>query len=279
MQVAHADWSSSPARRWQAMAKSDGLAWIIGEPEPAKGLPDADLIGFDFPIGVPRSWAAQSGVSFFPDALLEFEPGFYRKCEHPGEISIARPFYPARPGGTSRAHLDAVLGIGRLRTCDRAAGAAELFWTLGAKQAGSAAICGWRDVLAPALGSSSILLWPFHGRLTALLETHRPVVAECYPGAVCRWLGIPQNFGKRSRESRSRQYTRIAEWGERSSVTLPSSLQTGCENDDAFDAVVGLIGILQVILGQRPTGEPDDPSVHRVEGWILGLNATAHRAG
>jgi len=37
--------------------------------------------------------------------------------------------------------------------------------------------------------------------------------------------------------------------------------------------VVGLLGMLNVVLGRRPSGEPDDPLVRRLEGWILGQTA------
>jgi hypothetical protein len=40
--------------------------------------------------------------------------------------------------------------------------------------------------------------------------------------------------------------------------------------DDAFDAVIGLFGMLQVCLGLRDSGEPDDESIREIEGWILG---------
>jgi hypothetical protein len=40
--------------------------------------------------------------------------------------------------------------------------------------------------------------------------------------------------------------------------------------DDAFDTVVGLFGMLQVCLDQRPRDEPDDREIRDVEGWILG---------
>jgi hypothetical protein len=44
--------------------------------------------------------------------------------------------------------------------------------------------------------------------------------------------------------------------------------------DDRFDAAVGLFGMLNVVLGRRPSGEPDDPVVRRIEGWILGQSAS-----
>ena len=33
---------------------------------------------------------------------------------------------------------------------------------------------------------------------------------------------------------------------------------------------VGLLGMLNVVRGYRATGEPDDPAVRDIEGWILG---------
>jgi len=30
--------------------------------------------------------------------------------------------------------------------------------------------------------------------------------------------------------------------------------------------------MLKVCLGQRATGEPDEPVIHDIEGWILGRN-------
>jgi hypothetical protein len=42
------------------------------------------------------------------------------------------------------------------------------------------------------------------------------------------------------------------------------------QGDDAFDAVVGLFGMLQVCLGQREPGGPDDRVILEIEGWILG---------
>jgi hypothetical protein len=42
------------------------------------------------------------------------------------------------------------------------------------------------------------------------------------------------------------------------------------EGDDSFDAVVGLFGMLEVALGRREPGEPQDEHIRDVEGWILG---------
>ena len=46
----------------------------------------------------------------------------------------------------------------------------------------------------------------------------------------------------------------------------------GADGEDRFDAVVGLWGMLDVALGNRAPGEPDDKTTW-VEGWILGQPA------
>ena len=47
----------------------------------------------------------------------------------------------------------------------------------------------------------------------------------------------------------------------------------GKDGEDRFDAVAGLLGMLDVVLGNRPSGEPEDDTT-RIEGWILGQHST-----
>ena len=49
-----------------------------------------------------------------------------------------------------------------------------------------------------------------------------------------------------------------ADDGRSSNVVVQSGFSHG---DDAFDAVVGPFGVLQVCLGQREPGEPDDRAI------------------
>ena len=50
----------------------------------------------------------------------------------------------------------------------------------------------------------------------------------------------------------------------------------GPGGEDPFDAVAGLFGMVNVLLGRRAAGVPGrDEAVRRVEGWILGLAAPA----
>ena len=42
------------------------------------------------------------------------------------------------------------------------------------------------------------------------------------------------------------------------------------DGEDRFDSVVALFSTLDVVLGHRSEGTPDDADVRSVEGWILG---------
>ncbi len=204
----------------------------------------------------------------------------------------SRPFYPARPGGRRRQQLLDGLGLDEwsdlLRRCDRRPAtrpaACALFWTLGGSQVGKAAIAGWRDLLAPALRAGlDVGLWPFQGPLDDLLARHRFVVAETYPAEVYGHLDLTlrRHGGKRSQAARRASAAPcspscdgcgiVAEPAARAEIE--DGFGAGASGEDRFDAVVGLLGMLNVVLGRRPSGEPDDPVVRRIEGWILGQTA------
>ena len=161
-----------------------------------------------------------------------------------------------------------------------------MFWLIGPKQVGRAAITGWQDLLAPAMSSDSPpSIWPFDGRLTELLARPGVIVAETYPAEVYRHLdlGIGGNGrSKRCRADRAADAGALAAWARTNRVRLTHPLHTeivdgfggGSDGEDRFDAVVGLFGMLDVVLGNRPSGEPDDETM-QIEGWILGQPAPA----
>jgi hypothetical protein len=180
---------------------------------------------------------------------------------------------------------------GLRRRCDRATpqrpAASPLFWTLGAKQVGKAAISGWRDLLVPALRCGlDLAIWPFHGPLKVLLQNHRYVVAETYPAEIYRHLGLPLihpgGGSKRRQDSRRACADAMLAFAQ-GKIELDPRLETAIhdgfgpvsDGEDPFDATVGLLGMLNVVLGHRPTSEPGDPAISRVEGWILGQSADA----
>ena len=248
------------------------------------------LAGFDFPIGVPQAYAKRAGFGRFPEMLLSLGEGpwgdFYDPAVRPEEISLRRPFYPRTPGGTSKQQLLDGLGLRHadelLRQCDRRTAtrgkACEVFWTLGANQVGRAAIQGWRDLLAPAVRSRSVSIWPFDGELFTLLANGGIVVVEAYPAETYGHLGLARNFGKSRREGRISQSRTILSWCERNAVALQPELAASIADgfgsadtgEDSFDAFIGLLGLIEAACRPSLSVAQQDPAVRDIEGWIIG---------
>lgn len=243
------------------------------------------------PLGLPRLYAERHArAADFPAFLrgLGGRPGFFAVAATLAEVSPERPFYPARGArGMTRAAHAAALGLpdpsclGRrcdLRTASRPAGA-PLFWTLGANQAGKAAIAAWREMLLPALQHGERLrFWPFEGRLAALAAPGALVLAETYPAECYRHIGLRLAGSKRSRSARRAAGGALLTWAQASGVAtapeLAAAIADGFGEDtageDRFDCVCGLFGVLNILLGRRSEGYPDDPALLRWEGWVLG---------
>lgn len=314
--VAHADWSTNPKKRWLARAilDKDGLYHAL--PPVLAGDPvdlirrlqfefgDAGpiLLGFDFPIGLPYNYAQSAGITGFLDWLPQAGRGewsqFYSVAETPDQISLGRPFYPQRPGRARQIHLLTALGFEKIddlrRLCDKGRpdrrAAAPLFWTMGGQQVGKAAMCGWQEVLSPALAKEDISVWPFFGPLAEILKPGQVTIVETYPGEFYGHLGVlfsasrrGQKSGKRSQADRAANAPVFYEWAECAAVSLHPSLQAAISNgfgptgacEDPFDATVGLFGMLNIVLGHRLPGEPVDDQVRHIEGWILGQTQPA----
>jgi hypothetical protein len=74
----------------------------------------------------------------------------------------------------------------------------------------------------------------------------------------------------------------LLNWAKAKRVVLHddfnAEIQAGfISGDDAFDACVKLFGMLEVLLDNRTSGEPDDLLVKSVEGWILGRAGNSER--
>ena len=255
------------------------------------------LIGFDFPIGLPEIYAERCGIVDFLSILPRLGEGewrdFYHVAAQPDEICLQRPFYPRRPGSARQSHLLNALGVQTMdelrRECERAhpgrRPAAPLFWTLGGQQVGKAAISGWTLVLAPAMrrveDNQSVSIWPFSGRLGDLLQPGSTVLAETYPAEYYAHLGVSFSRslgGKRSQAARKNNAKPLLDWAEAAQVALMPGLRADLEcgfgpkagGEDPFDAVIGLFGMLNLLLGLRPLDEPVGRGWCEIEGWILG---------
>ncbi len=300
----HADWSTAADKRWVAEANRSEGGWMVAAPRPVGDCAAfvetlfADrrrvLAGFDFPIGLPVAYGRMTGLDSFPavlDALGRGDwPDFFQVAERPEQIAVTRPFYPRVSSALAKqqALLDA-LGLQHVdalrRRCERATpvrrAACPLFWTLGANQVGKAAISGWRDVLLPARRRGA-RLWPFDGSLAELARTGVPVLAETYPGEAYGHVGVLFTAGmsKRRQDDRRVAMRDLPAWAARHGVSLEPELSARIADgfgsldrgEDPFDALVGLLGMLEVLDGRRaacPATERPDPW----EGWIMGQHA------
>ncbi len=307
MALVHADWSVSPKGRWWAGGEPLGPGrWRLCGPLPvgdpatfpaalARRFDAAVLLGLDFPIGLPAAYARRAGVRHFPSFLAGLAAAgfgdFGQPAAQPGEIGIGRPFYPARPGGSSRSYLVEGLGVESyadlLRVCDRRSAdrseACALFWTLGGNQVGRAALAGWRELIAPLFLSagSDFALWPFEGRLEQLASRARWVLAETYPAGAAVQLGLTapgHGWSKRKREHRRPRAQAVAERARARGWELDARLAAAIEGgfgpehggDDGFDAFLGVVAMAEVAAGLHGEAPELAGDSLGVEGWILG---------
>ena len=311
-QIIHADWSVNPKRRWLVRIERLENGWQVHAPAlvgclstlldriRAKACGGKSLLGLDLPIGAPRFWSEKAEVEdFLPFLKALGKPpweDFYNPAPTPAEIGPQRPFYPARPGGTKQAHLALGLGANSMNdlcrrvdfNADGKRAATPLFWTLGAAQVGKAALSFWREVLQPALLSSSPpAVWPFEDTLTELTSQTSMTICETYPAEVYEWFGLSVRLSgkaKTNQQHRAEDANTILAAGLKLGARFEPEAQTAIREgfpmgDDAFDAMVGALGMLQVVRGIRAPGTPDDPLVHAIEGWILGRRAGATGTG
>lgn len=304
--LVHADWSISPKKRWAARAEWTA-GWTVTSVEPVGPTPVfvADLLrsaadrrvlaGFDFPIGLPNSYGAKTGEPDFSAFLRAIGTGRWSRfadiARSANEVSIERPFYPAgSTGGVTQAaliegHGEAVFDDLR-RECERATlkrrAACPIFWTLGGNQVGRGALSGWVEVVKPAqAGGASV--WPFDGSLDDLTADPGLVIAETYPAEAYGHVGVrfAQAESKTNQSHRTAKADVIQGWAEHQTVALADSVRVliddgfggGQSGEDQFDALMGLLGMIEVADGRRPASAPGretDPW----EGWIIGQSGS-----
>lgn len=298
--IIHCDWSIRPGKRWSVAARLRENRYIISAPTP---VPDDPLdllrsdhplfLGLDVPLGLPLAYAKLAGITTFVEfleRLAETEwATLFEPAAAPEEISVQRPFYPARPGGTRQAHLLEGLGLTDIhelrRRCEHATAdrraAAPLFWTMGAQQVGKAALSAWRELVLPAMSALSldVALWPFSGALADTLGPHKIVMAEAYPAEFLTHFPLPsERYSKRRPTDRQIMGVALVRWAEEKGIGIEKKLRasinqgfgTEAASEDQFDAFVGVVGMLNVILGHRPVGDPPTGPLRQIEGWILG---------
>jgi hypothetical protein len=250
------------------------------------------LAGFDFPIGLPESYGQTTGFPNFPTFLRNLDDSAWREfrtiARRPEEISGSRPFYPAGASkGSKRAHLIDAHGAsgweGLLRRSERPTetrrAACSIFWTLGGNQVGRGALSGWEEVLRPCVPAGAHL-WPFDGTLLELAKRGGVTFAETYPAEAYGHVGVrfTQGQSKRRQSDRRSHSQTIIDWAASREVSIEADaldeigdgFGTDAAGEDRFDAMLGLMGMIEVVIGGRSEGPiPTSPEMIW-EGWIMG---------
>jgi hypothetical protein len=292
----HSDWSVAPNKRWTAIAERSPMGWSIASlaqtPSPPAFLDllfdrPKTLAGFDFPIGLPSISLDKLGIGFCDLLALpasDHARRFLTPAETLFDISPAQPFYRRHPPGGRQAdllqRLDCTSFDDLLRACDRPTAnrsrAESVFWTVGARQVGKAALSGWRDILMPARARGA-RLWPFDGRLSTL-SSDALTLAETYPAEAYQHLGMKRTVKKRTQDGRTAAGAAMLGWASRHHVTISAAIgqliKTGfgerSDGEDAFDAITGLCGMIEVADGRRAEALDALWNSPPCEGWILG---------
>tara|TARA_R110001583_G_scaffold32882_2_gene111610 strand:+ start:13688 stop:14659 length:972 start_codon:yes stop_codon:yes gene_type:complete len=313
-EILHADWSIHHRGRWKAHARRQGDGWLIDDISPVGNIPpfinglhhharDKTIwLGLDFPIGLCRHWYQAAHIDSFDHVLHWLKSpaadSFFNVCSHPDQICPHRPFYPARAGakGTvKRNHLSAGLNVANFnqlhRQCERATSnrpaAATPFWTLGANQVGKGMLHGWQNLVFPG-HARGFHLWPFDGDLAALSQQPGVTLIETYPAEIYGWLKLYDMPLPSGRFAKSRQQSRH----ETLMVLLPRLAHLNIDlspvvrhhiargiapdhgKDDAFDALIGVIGLILIATQKRAENLPESSIIRRQEGWIIGQRET-----
>ncbi|WP_316190591.1 DUF429 domain-containing protein [Bradyrhizobium sp. SZCCHNS2096] len=292
--LVHSDWSSNAPKRWSARALRRQGGWLV---ERVAQTPSSDafldelfghakptLAGFDFPIGLPLAWLGRIGAGFREFVCSPQAQHFLQPADTLFRISPLQPFYRKHPAGGRRADLLRALECSTfdqlLRDCDRPTScrsrAESIFWTVGAKQVGKAALAGWQDILIPALERGAAL-WPFDGMLAAL-QGPALTIAETYPAEAYQHIGMRRTIGKRTQTGRREGCAAMFAWAARHGIQFSSDVEEKLhdgfgprkDGEDPFDALAGLCGMIEVVDGRRAEAPVTAPLSFPREGWILG---------
>jgi hypothetical protein len=106
-------------------------------------------------------------------------------------------------------------------------------------------------------------------------------VAETYPAEALRHLGLRLKGSKRRQADRAALSAPLLETMVRLSIRPDAAMAEAARDgfgpsaagEDAFDCTLGVLCVLNVLAGNRPDTAPDDPWLHRWEGWVLGQTA------
>jgi hypothetical protein len=301
--IVHADWGTKPKKRWAVRATLDAGSYDLSAPflipSASDLLSDAvaaakdgrtTLLGFDFAMGIPIAYAKRSGAKSFLDLIARADADFFAPVASLELVTQERPFLATMAKGNTENALRMRLGLDastQLRRCETSPGtyrgdACCIFIPKPAKQVAGATRTGWSEVLQSALRSPAraegvIRVWPFDGALADLVQPGNVCVAETYPGELYAHLAMVGNSKtvQTWRQAHAAHLLAAArETATKLHPLLAAQIASGfgdrSEGEDPFDATVGVLGMIRIVLGLGCCDAPTDDDVSRYEGWIVG---------
>jgi hypothetical protein len=302
-----ADWAKPVSGREVYRADVPGRA-VAREPPPKGGWTVSELmkagmrrrrdgpvlIGFDAPLGVPKSYLdvaistvpEWAGCKGFVDWLLvaSQRPAFFSETADRGAWSLESPFFVISKKGRllweKRARS---LGVESLREIDKLTGAKSVFVVSGIPgSVGSAARDIWQG-LVPFLKepSPSVAVWPFKGTLEELAGSEGVVVGEIYPRAAYANALSPKGPNQRAPMALAKSKCRVrrqaldqlvaSTWVTENAVRV-ADLEEALDSDDAFDALLTAAALLRCVL-EGTSLESALSVAAEAEGGILGAGS------
>ncbi|WP_254869748.1 methyltransferase type 12 [Thalassospira sp. HF15] len=292
--------------RWVAKARRSDTGWEIHTIEPVgmlnqfrgslsdHGAQNPVWLGLDMPIGFVDAWYNGANVKDFKALLSLLETDQWREffdvCQSPDEIRHIRPFYPqssGAKGSVTRDHLIKALGLADFnalhRDCEfptrKRTAACPSFWTLGANQVGKGMLHGLKHLILPGY-ADGFHIWPFMGDLETLCKSPGVTLIETYPGEIYGWLDAKSELTKSNQNSREHYLHKLRDNAHANGIEIRDAVWNDIKDgfgpdhgkDDAFDALIGVMGLIEIADGRRPEHLPRTPSVLEREGWIVGLD-------
>lgn len=225
------------------------------------GRSGSALLVVDVPIGLPEGFAeVYAGHGSFADWLLaqrsRTRASFVNKAV--SQQHAAAPFVDfAGKGDKSRGRFP-------LRRCDVISGAESVYWCVGGRQVGKAALQFWFDVLIPLLieHRTDVAVWPFED-----LSRARLVIAECYPALLTKRV-----WGRRVVKSNPSDVAEaIARSDDARDGTEERTRLHAAASEDDFDALSVCLALRSALRdGTDILAAPDCARPH--EGWIVLLD-------
>lgn len=231
------------------------------------------LVGFDAPIGLPRSLAralevpTDASFLYWLDATESASP-FFEPVAQASEWRPHRPFFrvPAGPGERRKFETAAARhGVELFRQVDRAVGGKCPFIVSGIPGAvGLAAIDLWRGLIDARRTAACPHVWPFENFES---PQHRLLVGEVYPRlARAIATGSASTASKGDRAARVDALAALASAAWVRDLGVDVGDRSAAEaSEDALDALLSAAALLRLVLEGRPLSTATDS----LEGAVL----------